>query len=57
MMVLDHLPAVHHGMMTDVLGGAASPGKLPAMALVSAALATPVQSASGANFTAARGKR
>ena len=50
MMVLDHLPAVHHGMMTDVLGGAASPGKLPAMALVSAALATPVQFGLGRQF-------
>lgn len=52
MMVLDRLPAVHRGMMTDVLGGAASPGKLPAMALVSAALATPVQFGLGRQFYA-----
>ena len=33
MMVLDRVPAVHEAMMTDALGGAASPGALPAMAL------------------------
>ena len=51
MMVLDHLPAVHHGMMTDVLEERRAPrGKLPAMALVSAALATPVQFGLGRQF-------
>ena len=50
MMVLDRVPAVHEAMMTDALGGAASPGALPAMALVSAALATPVQFGLGRQF-------
>jgi len=50
MMVLDRVPTVHETMMTDALGGAASPGALPAMALVSAALATPVQFGLGRQF-------
>ena len=56
MMGLDHIPAVHEAMMTDVLGGGhdkggesmdmstdSPKGKLPVMALVAGALATPVQ--------------
>ena len=50
MMVLDRVPSVHEAMMTDTLGGAASPGALPAMALVSAALAAPVQFGLGRQF-------
>jgi Cu+-exporting ATPase len=50
MMVLDKIEVFHAALMTDCLGGAAAPGMLPVMSLLSFFLATPVQFGLGKQF-------